>query len=158
MAGGKITASINSPSHSCETMFINCPYLGLVKTFSPHCLTVLQLLVSLLDHRLANEGYSSFYNCTERVEGVYVCVCLCTWGCVGSPFFFSSSPLNPTLTMCGTSGCPSVTPAVFLLLTPSMREAMAHGRQPSVIQRAHKLSAILKKGFTLKVENEEEIF
>ena len=113
----------------------------------------LQLLVSFLDHRLTNDGYSSFYNCTEEDEGVCVCVCVCVCKCVNLglcrhfSFLFSSSPRNLTLTVCGGSGCPSVTPAVSQLLTPSMREAIAHEWQLLVIQRAANLSAILKKDF-----------
>lgn len=34
----------------------------------------LQLLVLFLDHRLTNEGYSSFYNGSEGDEGVCACV------------------------------------------------------------------------------------
>ena len=84
---------------------------------------------------------------------VCVCVCVCVCMCVNLglcrlfSFLFSSSSLNLTLTVCGASGCPSVTPAVSQLLTPSMREAIAHEWQPLVIQKATNLSTILKKDF-----------
>lgn len=80
-----------------------------------------------------------------------VCVCVCKCVILGLcrlfSFLFSSSPRKLTLTVWGASGCPSVTPAVSQLLTPSMREAIAHEWQPLVIQRAANLSAILKKDF-----------
>lgn len=42
--------------------------------------TAVQPFVSFLNHRLANEGYSSLYRCVKRdVEG---CVCVCTQVCM----------------------------------------------------------------------------
>ena len=76
-----------------------------------------------------------------------VCVCVNLGLCRLFSFLFSSSSLNLTLTVCGASGCPSVTPAVSQLLTPSMREAIAHEWQPLVIQKVTNLLTILKKDF-----------